>query len=412
MKKFNPKIYQGKRVEKAVNSNAGISKIWVWNADREIYEPPNRGKSYRAVRIRTNGSLKLNESAMFSSLDEAREWRISVNQSKLHVVTHKSAKFADVIKDYEKNHLPTLRPSTQDSYQKIISKYLVYFNDIEMNQITPALIDSWIFWMKEGIATSRRMNFRHEYSLLLGVFKFYQDKDDNFNPPTKPRHRKSISVKKNDKAKQRDKKYISFEDFLKFREELKIGVNGNFYFNLATVQYFSALRISEATALSWDDIFLDMKSPQESKIRVRDSIYFKRGKKLLPTLQTGFKNSDANNGYKDIPLFRQSYECLLSMKNKQKGTGLIFLTNEGKIPTYREIQYAYDSAFERIGLKYTGTHILRHGGATFVYNISGGDLSLVEQITGNTDHKSIKVYAHRESTALKKLATSLWNKKI
>ncbi len=63
-------------------------------------------------------------------------------------------------------------------------------------------------------------------------------------------------------------------------------------------------------------------------------------------------------------MYPEVFEAL--MKLYKPGPGgkmqeLVFHHN-GKILEYRAIEHAYDRAFARAGLKFTGTHVMMHGG--------------------------------------------------
>ena len=76
--------------------------------------------------------------------------------------------------------------------------------------------------------------------------------------------------------------------------------------------------------------------------------------------------------------------------------------------TFRQIQNAYDRAFARANLPYSGTHVLRHGGTRNYFNKANGDLAIAQQILGNTSLDSTLVYAKRNTNALNLLARKEW----
>ena len=90
--------------------------------------------------------------------------------------------------------------------------------------------------------------------------------------------------------------------------------------------------------------------------------------------------------------------------------GLIFKNPDGTFFSYRQIQAAYDRAFREAHLPYRGTHVLRHGGTRHVYNETG-DLSIAQQLLGNSDFETTLVYARRHKGALTKLAESHWSRR-
>jgi hypothetical protein len=80
----------------------------------------------------------------------------------------------------------------------------------------------------------------------------------------------------------------------------------------------------------------------------------------------GFKNSDANAGFKEQPLFPENFEALAPWLETGR-PGLIFQI-DGNHLSYRQIQCTYDHAFKLAGLPYRGTHIMRHGGCRNIFD--------------------------------------------
>lgn len=106
-------------------------------------------------------------------------------------------------------------------------------------------------------------------------------------------------------------------------------------------------------------------------------------------------------------MFPETFEALKSLYFIG-AKGLVF-KREGTFFEYRHIQDAYDKAFRRAGLPYSGTHIMRHGGCQNIYNETG-DLEIAGQLLGNQDLETIRVYAKRRKSALKKVSDSVWEK--
>lgn len=407
MTKFNPKNYLNRqRIEKAIKGSPGISKIWVWSDSKQEYLPPPRGNPYIAVRKRIVAGNVVEEKKAFETLESARSWRYQATETvKSEATFIGSPYFQDVVTEYERTRMVQLRPSTQESYRKMLSKYFTFFKGIEMNQLFPATIDEWIEFLKSFPRTKRRKGFEHEFNLLCSIFKFYADFDDTFESPLKPRHRKNIKLKDFSGVKG---KFLTLEEFFKFRTELAKDRSGSLFATMATVQFFQALRISEVAGLFWEDIKWDAESPENSQVHVTRSVFFSRQANSKPELLNSFKNSKSNNGLKVSPLFQESYKALVEFRKSDEKKGLIFASCEGQLLTYRQIQNAYDSAFRRAGLPFTGTHVMRHGGASHIYNESNGDLSLVKAVTGNNDMKTVLIYSHRSPLALTEFAKKTW----
>lgn len=406
--KFNPKIYLNKkRIERAISKNPGISKIWVWNEDALEYQNPIRGNTFVAIKkISEYGSVKELKKT-FSTLEQARQWKNSTSliseKNESVPSTLESPRFSVIYSDFIKNRTATLQTSTIEFYKKLYKLYLKYFDSFEIRLITTITIDDWINWMKQQPQQKTRLHFQKELSLLKQIFSYYLEHDDSFLSPIRPRHRKSAVLRKLRKNKNR---FLNEDDFLKFRNELSKLSNDVQFSALATIQYYQALRIGEAAAIHWDDLKINKENPKNSQIEISKSIFYSRIKGAFPVLKEGFKNSEGQYGSKILPLFKASFDTVNKL---EKGSGLIFKNKDGSILTYRQIQHAYDKAFKKAGLEFRGTHIMRHGGASRIYDISRGDLAITGQLLGNKDQKTIQKYAHRNPKALFEISKDEWN---
>jgi integrase len=217
-----------------------------------------------------------------------------------------------------------------------------------MHEITPRRIDAWLDELKERTKFSTkkltRVSFGHELSILSTIVKYYRDyhDDDEYQFPIKQRHRDSIRL---GQPKINAPKDLSESDFLKFREELRKCKNGEILACLATVQYYQALRISEAAGLYWEDIHLDWKVPHNSRVKVVRSVCYPHRGKEEPFIKGGFKNSAGNKGLKEQPMFPETYEAFVRLF-KPDASGLIFGLGGKPLP-YRTIQCHYDRSFRR-----------------------------------------------------------------
>jgi len=279
---------------------------------------------------------------------------------------------------------------------------------LSIHEITPQRLDLWLDELKTpGKWTLKRKMFKNELKLLSTVLNYYGSyhDDPDFHFPIKKRHRLGIELHRRT-VKNKD---LSEKAFLTFRDNLRtLNGTGELMAALATVQYYQALRISEAAALRWEDVELNKKSPKKSRVRVRRIVVWPRKKALASFIQDGFKNSKANDGVKEQPMFPETFAVLSKLHN-ERAKGLIFELN-GTHLEYRAIQSAYDRSFREAGLPFTGTHVMRHGGCRRVYN-QVGDLAVAQQLLGNADLKSTMVYAKRDASALTEVAQKHWQKK-
>jgi integrase len=82
-------------------------------------------------------------------------------------------------------------------------------------------------------------------------------------------------------------------------------------------------------------------------------------------------------------------------------------TDKGKLFEYRQIQVAYNHAFEAAGMSFRSTHIMRHGGCRALLNETG-DRYIAQQHLGNSSLSSTDVYARRDAKALTEAVRKRW----
>ena len=227
-------------------------------------------------------------------------------------------------------------------------------------------------------------------------------------------HRRHFEIAKvATKPKASKSRTLSEREFERFARALEHSSKGTPLANLATVQYFQALRISEVTALHWEDLILDKQRPQQSFMQVQRSLKWLSNGEVR--LELGFKNSKALSGTKMLPLFPPVYRVLHRMKKARRSqskppAGLIFISANRKPLSYREIQYAYDKAFRLAGLDYTGTHILRHGGCRRFHRKTA-DLDIVGQLLGNVNQGNVRIYTETKFEALACAVRREWKRR-
>lgn len=412
---FNPKNYQGKtRIYISVPRAPRISRLWEWDAGMAEYKP----KTYMAKRYDSDISGNRKRVVrFFDSVETARTWQVGGEESPLTTRPEKKKGphgplFGEVVEEWKRRTFPRIAQSTRISYENLLRLYFGSLFQFSVHEITPQRIDLWFDQLKNPkswtMQSKKRTTFKNELKLLSTILTYYGDYHDDpeFQFPIKPRHRLVVRLNRN-RVKSKD---LREEEFRLFREALRsLGANGELLASLATVQYYQALRISEAAALSWEDVELDFTNPSRSRIRVNRMVVWPRKREILSFVQHGFKNAKSNGGMKEQPMFPETFEALSAL-HKPGAKGLIFNCN-GKHLEYRAIQSAYDRAFKRVALPYRGTHIMRHGGCQRVYNQEGGDLAVAQQLLGNSDLKSTLVYAKRNASALTEVAQRHWSKK-
>lgn len=406
MSKFDAKIFRGaQQINIKVNGSHGVSKLYIWNKEKNIYEVPLNKKAYRARKTILVNGKKSRPSEYFNSLDECKIWLQSMDKKSnfQNQTQFNQSTFQEILAGWKIANYSQLADGTKIRYDRIISTTFPFFNNVQMANFNKALINKWIEHLKASMFTVRRIRFKHELKLLHSILKYYADSTDNFIMPITPFHRKAVEVQ----AKKTKNQDLTEPDFLLFKAELEKLKDGNTLARMCVVQYYHALRISEVAALSKSDVSLDMLNPSNSKMIISRSLKYLRLKGTEPKLENNFKNSKSS-GVKELPVFPETFEVLRE-SSVLSGTDFLFLDSNNKFFSYRTLQQRYNSAFKKAGLPFVGTHVLRHGGTRHLYN-QYPDLALAGQLLGNSDISTISVYAKRDKRALFNVSKELWEK--
>jgi len=414
--KFNTKTYQDKeRVYSAVPKAPRISRLWIWDEITREYKTPASGNVYYAAKYETDAKgEKRRMYKSFATLEEARIWQYEQCQTPVVLPSGKMTggpSFGEMMEEWKRRRYPHIAYSTQVQYDKVLRLHFASLLNLSIYEVTPQRIDAWLDELKANtsISTKRktRISYGHELSLLSTILKYYRDyyDDSAYQFPIKQRHREASRLNRSRTDTPKD---LSEVEFLKFREELRRCKNGEVLASLATVQFFQALRISEAAGLYWEDVHLDWNSPWNSRIKIVRSVCYPHRGKEKPFVKGGFKNSKGNRGVKEQPVFPEVFDVFKALY-KEGASGLIFELSGKPIP-FCIIQSHFNRSFKRAELPYRGTHVMRHGGCRRVFN-EVGELSIAQQLLGNSDLKTTLVYAQRHAGALTDVVHGYWDKK-
>lgn len=310
--------------------------------------------------------------------------------------------FIDVFNNFISVKSSILKHNTIILYKRIYDCHFHYFDNYEIEDLTSKIIEDWIMRMKINNRNKQRISFEHEFTLLKNIINFYNDfRDDGKNKIDiiRKKHCLLCNIKPKKKSIQKELRESEFKWFL---QKLAIFYGRKFEL-LAMIQYYCALRVSEVVALHYKDFYLDYNNPYMSYIKIERSVVYTHSTKEETYLQDGFKNGDI----KIIPIFPELFVYLRNYIEDYKDK-FLFIEDE-KIPRYNLIKYAYNSSFKRAGLPYRGTHILRHGGCSRIFNLSGGNIIVASQLLGNSEKETIKTYAHSYNNTLQALNNNLFN---
>jgi len=341
--------------------------------------------------------------------DEVRAAKLGLAPPPLGAVAKRPMPtFGEVVDAWKARRYPALAAGTLDSYDKLLRLHFDPLLALSMSDLTPKALDGWIAWLVAGrdrFGKGRlRVSFRAELALLRAIlndFGEHRDEDDApWVSPLKQRHKKAIRLA----APKPKRKDLSEEELGQLRAallELDFRGRGRVHAALAAVQYWQALRISEAAALRWSDLRLDRTAPAKSRLTVSQHVVYLRAAPSF--IAPGTKNGPL----KEQPVLPQTFLALAELWTPT-ARGLVFKGEAGAFLAYREVQYAYDRAFKRAGLPYTATHVMRHGGTRTVLEDTGGDRDIARQQLGNRDGKTVEVYAQRSAAAFTRYAEKKW----
>lgn len=414
-RKFDPKRHQGKtRIYAPVPGTTNISRLYAWDPARDEYRPPAEAKSYLARRWEIDDGKRIRRSRYFDSLAEARHWLQSGNTAApiSDETPDLGPHLRTVVEEWRQTRFPSLARGTQVAYEKLLRLHFGSLLTKGVRAITPQVVDQWIVSLIANREThgkvAQRKNFKHELRLLVLLLNYYREYHDDpaFVMPVKKRHRQAILLR--NRMEQVPPKDMSEAEFGAFLEKLRTQRHGASMAVMATLQFYQALRVSEAAALHWEDVRFDWSNPRHSRLTFCRHVCWIRGSRQKSYIDSGFKNSRALGGVKEHPMLPPVFHALASL-HQPNAAGLVFRNAEGDFFAYRQIQSSYNRAFEAAGLPYRSTHVMRHAGTRKTYDETGGDLEIAKQHLGNSELSSVLVYAQRSAQALTQYAQSQWD---
>ncbi len=340
----------------------------------------------------------------FRSRELAQEKLRALHRGEADDRAHTETTFRDVVADWKRDRYPALSPSTRARYDDLLRLYFDRLMPLSIRQVTPAAVDDWIRWLKEDPNRFKRAvirtAFKYELVLLQTVLRYYEHYRDDpaFTMPVKKRHHEAATLRNRRNVKAKD---LTEGDFLVFRQRLeqRYGVDTA---ALATLQFYQALRVSEAVALRWEDVSFDPKEPWKSRLSFRQHVLYVRSKGGKDSIEAGLKNSDQG---KEHPMLPEVYGMLRRM-HRPGAKGLVFRSEGREFLSYHQVRHRYTRAFEDLGLPYSSTHVMRHGGTRKTFDETGGDLGIAAQQLGNS--RAVDVYAKRSVLAFTRYAEGQW----
>jgi integrase len=272
------------------------------------------------------------------------------------------------------------------------SAHLKFFDGMDMHEIRPRILDGWVNLLLDPAYLAKqkksRINYRHEFSLLSTLFKFYRNyEDENFVNPILDRHRERLCAKSRaNKAHQ-----IRFLNPVQENAFLNSFSENELFHDLALFQLQTGTRIGEAAAMEFQNIDF-----VRNELVVCQHIDWPRKKGDNLILQKGTKGGPI----RVIPLSPKCRELLLRRRNSVSST-LVFPNASLSWISYREIQVFYDRAFEKADLIHRGSHTLRH---TFAVQFleQTKDIYALQRILGHASLEETQTYAKYTNESVKR----------
>ncbi len=370
MKKFNAKTYQGKsRIYYELKNNPRVSKLWVWNAEKQQYDCPARGKVYLARKYVFEFGRRKRVSCYFENLQEALAWQATVESIASEQNANRSRlTYSQLIEKWKNERWPHLADGTRILYS-VRLRYFTPLLDLIVEDTTPSTIDEFIAYLKSDSLSSKykssRTSFDKELELLKTIINWHCKMNDETRlvSPFKKRHEEMIQFRK---AVPKKFRYMQDKQVELFLETFR--TKSPNYFPIAFVQMNQILRISEVCAMKHSNLDLE-----NGTYKLSEHVIWPRVDGREPYIASGTKNM---LGETEIPLRSEVVEILRKVP-KLEGCDLIF-HNNGKLVTYSQMQKTYDGVFKDAQLPFSGTHVLRHTGATQFLNETGDALALTQ----------------------------------
>ncbi|MCR5502051.1 MAG: site-specific integrase [Lachnospiraceae bacterium] len=221
-------------------------------------------------------------------------------------------------------------------------------------------------------------------ALKYGIRKGYIRKDFELDEIERPNENKVAIKKKN-------VPFIDQQDMECLYRELMSPKYGNAAKMLAFIMY-SGVRISEATALTWDSVAGDYESV---RIRSANSRIVERDEDLNPLKnedgsvrhKTIVKTPKSEDGYRTIPLPTRAVEILKYFATfSEDGKGHVFVTANGTPIASDNARHCLKRALQnsKCKCKDYSPHSLRHGYGSVLIS-KGVDIKIVSELLGHKD---------------------------
>lgn len=285
-----------------------------------------------------------------------------------------------VIQNYREMEFPTLTEGTR----KTVDLKLKFLAEspaatLRMQDFNGQAVDGLIAWFlahpRAGTAT--RSSFLKELKQLQVILGFYRDTyDDQFVSPVTRRQRRRTFFKGVPARKSQDY-YLSLEQARSWFVALAAQLNP-VYLDLARFQVIMGTRVGEAVALCWDAVDFNRKtiSIQRTMDWVEED--GTKCRKIANRTKTP-------SSRRTLPMPPQVEAILKEARRRHPDSTVVFRNPNGSLLNYEAVRQAYNRAFEKAGLPWSGTHICRDTNATLAVMTAR-----TEAVQVNLGHSSVR----------------------
>lgn len=288
-------------------------------------------------------------------------------------------------------------PQTYKDRLSMINNHYKAFEEMNIADIDKNDVDEWY----QAMLTARRKqgkqtdgNVHGIKGLLKLIFDYAVEKEFcSFNP---------VTAVKNIKKTKRKRPFWELAHYKKVCKTFELAdFKQHSLFISIMLMFMTGLRISEASALTWDDINFDTK-----KLDVNKSLRYDNASNYDPESTT--KTESAN---RILTLDTNTINLLKEWKERQQkqiNTNLVLTTNG--IPMHnRAVNRALEKHAELAGVHRITPHGLRHSHASLLVHLNE-DLLIIKDRLGHSDVKTtLGEYGHLYSNRDVELAGRLNN---
>ena len=362
-----------------------------WQFSAYLGINPETGKSIKTTRrgFKNKKAAQL-ELAKLQAEFDAVEWTEKVIDEPTNDYTKKEYTFEDVYRLWYDSRSPSWKEASRIVMENFFKYHILpKYGNMNIENISTVygqkVINEWAKSSKSYTDMHSLAVSVIEYAVMLELI-----------PSNKLSYVKVPKNQFNDKNETL--KFYTHDELNAMLELLKdYGNNysGKMLYPIVRLLAYSGMRVSEALALTWDDIDFEQNKVNIDKTVTR----IKGGITIGPTKTRKSKakliiDIDTMNILKKWQLYQKKYFFKLGSSNKN----LVFCNREAKLHYTSTIYGNLETFCKKYNLEFKGIHALRHSHATILLE-SGVSIKDIQQRLRHTDiATTLNVYSHVSNT--------------